>query len=50
MIKLKLEPKLEALIFQIANEKNVPISKYCHHLLYVGLDAIYRKNKSRPKT
>jgi len=50
MIELSLEPELEIFLSIIAEEKNVSLSEYCRYALGIGLDAIYRNNKSRPNT
>ena len=43
--EISLEPELEIFLSIIADEKNVTLSEYCRHVLDVGLDAIYQKNR-----
>ena len=45
--EISLEPELEIFLSIIADEKNVTLSEYCRHVLDVGLDAIYQKNRRR---
>lgn len=41
---IAINPKIEAFLSQIADEKNIPLSDYCDHVLEVGLSTIYKNN------
>jgi len=43
--EIYLEPELEIFLSLIAEEKKVTLSEYCRHVLDVGLDTIYQKNR-----
>lgn len=41
---ITINPKIEEFLIQIADEKNIPLSDYCDHVLKVGLSTIYKNN------
>ena len=41
---IKIKPKIEALLSEIAAEKDIPLSDYADHVLEVGLSTIYKNN------